>query len=72
MSGSGAEYGAIAQHGTVPAMWDASVTRSATLAVNDAAFSGVLDTVGIVGPSDLPAVTAVLTSGLVGIVGPSD
>ncbi len=68
----GGEYGAIAQDGTIPADWDANVTRDAVLEASDSAFSGTLQTVGIVGPSDMPAVNAVLASGIAGIVGPSD
>jgi hypothetical protein len=67
-----AQLGAVAQDGTVPADWDANITRSPVIEANDDAFAGTLETVGIVGPSDLPAVTAVLASGIAGIVGPSD
>jgi hypothetical protein len=71
VTGTG-DYGAIAQDGTIPADWDANVTRDAVLEASDSAFAGTLQTVGIVGPSDLPAVNAVLASGIAGIVGPSD
>jgi hypothetical protein len=72
VDGTGEQLGAIAQGGVVPPGWDANVTRSAIVEMNDSAFSGTLETVGIVGPSDLPAVDAVLAEGLAGIVGPSD
>ncbi len=72
VDGSGEQLGAIAQGGVVPPDWDTNVTRSALIEANDTAFSGTLETVGIVGPSDLPAVDAVLADGLAGIVGPSD
>ncbi len=65
-------YGAIAQDGTIPTDWDANVTRDSVLQAADEAFAGTLQTVGIVGPSDMPAVNAVLASGIAGIVGPSD
>lgn len=72
VDGSGAQLGAIAQGGVIPPGWDSNVTRSAIIDANDSAFAGALETVGIVGPSDLPAVDAVLMSGIAGIVGPSD
>ncbi|MBW2463549.1 MAG: right-handed parallel beta-helix repeat-containing protein [Deltaproteobacteria bacterium] len=72
VDGTGAELGAIAQDGTIPAGWDANVTRSPLIDANDSAFAGALQTVGIVGPSDLPAVDAIAMSGIAGIVGPSD
>ncbi|RLB55870.1 MAG: hypothetical protein DRJ42_05005 [Deltaproteobacteria bacterium] len=72
VDGVGEELGAIAQDGTIPAGWDANVTRSALIDANDSAFSGSLETVGIVGPSDLPAVDAIAMTGIAGIVGPSD
>jgi len=72
IDGTGEQLGAIAQNGTVPAGWDANVTRSTLIDDNDSAFAGALGTVGIVGPSDLPAVSAILDSGIAGIVGPSD
>jgi len=72
VTGSAEQLGAIAQNGTVPATWDDNITRSSIIEANDLAFAGTLDTVGIVGPSDMPAVNAVLASGIAGIVGPSD
>ncbi len=72
VDGSGEQLGAIAQGGVIPPGWDTNVTRSSVIEMNDTAFSGTLDTVGIVGPSDLPAVDAVLAMGIAGIVGPSD
>lgn len=72
IDGTADQLGAIAQNGTVPPGWDTNVTRSALIDANDTAFGGALGTVGIVGPSDLPAVNAVLASGIAGIVGPSD
>jgi len=72
IDGSGTQLGAVSQNGTTPPGWDANITRSALIDANDTAFAGTLETVGIVGPSDLPAVDAVLMSGIAGIVGPSD
>ena len=68
----GEQLGAVAQNGDIPTSWDENITRSMIIEANDTAFTSTLDTVGIVGPSDIPAVTAVLDSGIAGIVGPSD
>jgi hypothetical protein len=72
VDGTGGQLGAIAQNGVIPPGWDDNVMRSPVIDANDSGFSGTLATVGIVGPSDMPAVDAVLMSGLAGIVGPSD
>lgn len=64
---AGAAYGCLAQNGTLLAGWDSGLTRAGTALVNDAAFSGLLDAVGIIGPTDMPA-----PGDLVGIIGPTD
>lgn len=50
-------YGVIAQTPSAPVpsgAWDASVTREGVAVMNDAAFAGGLDVVGIIGPMYLP------------------
>ena len=64
---AGAAYGCLAQNGTLLAGWDSGLVRTGTALANDAAFSGVLDAVGIVGPLDMPSPTEIA-----GIVGPLD
>jgi hypothetical protein len=64
---TGTAYGCLAQNGTLLAGWDSGLVRSGAALVNDPAFSGLLDAVGIVGPSDMPA-----PADIAGIVGPSD
>ncbi len=65
----GAEVlGAVAQNGTVETGWDAEVSRATDLARNDAAFAGVLDIAGAVGPSCFPVVDAVVAGGIGALV----
>jgi len=57
VTASGDSLGAVAQtdSGPIPGgTWDARVTRAGATATNDAAFTGALDVVGIIGPMYLP------------------
>jgi hypothetical protein len=67
---TGTALGAVAQNGTVEAGWDASVTRLGDAAVNDAAFTDVLDVVGAVGPPCLPPLAGVESEGIAALIGP--
>lgn len=68
VDGSDEALGAIVQGGTLDAGWDDGVTRQGATAVNDAAFADELGVVGIVGPSDIPAATAVADQGLAALL----
>jgi hypothetical protein len=46
----GTSLGALAQRTIVPTDWDAEITRDAVAAVNDGAFTGTIDPVGLVMP----------------------
>jgi hypothetical protein len=72
IAGEAEQLGAVAQGGAVPTDWDQDIERLGAVVDNDQAFTGMLDTIGIVGPSDLPAVESLSTGGIAGIVGPSD
>ena len=64
---AGAGLGCVAQNGSIVAGWDSGLVRSGAALANDPGFTGHLDSVGIIGPSDLP-----LSTDLAGIIGPSD
>ena len=64
-----AALGAVAQGSTVVPGWDAAVTREGATVTNDPAFAGVLDPVGVVSPTDLPAADALRSMGLASVTG---
>jgi hypothetical protein len=70
--GSGDQLGAVAQGGAVPSSWDEGVTRLGEAATNDGMLEERLETLRIVGPSDLPLADTVAEGGLGSITGPSD
>jgi hypothetical protein len=53
---SSSALGVVAQGGAATAGWDDDVTRGGTTSANDAAHTGDLSTVGIVGPCFMPPV----------------
>jgi len=74
VDGTGEMIGAIAQAGTPPAGWDVGVERRGATLMNDASLSRELDTVTTLAVGDIPAVDALMSSGLeaVGIIMPMD
>jgi hypothetical protein len=68
VDGADDALGAVAQGGTPEPGWDDGVTRQGATAVNDAALADELGIVGIVGPSDIPAATAVADQGLAALI----
>jgi len=76
-SATGDALGVVAQGGMLESGWDGGVARMGAAEGNDASFlsSGdVLDVVGVVAPTDLPAADGFATDGLshVGVVAPTD
>jgi hypothetical protein len=69
-SGTGAEFGVVAQGGTAAAGWDSGVTRDAATSGNDAAPHATLGHMPLVDSGELPAASGVAGSGLIAIVDP--
>jgi len=70
VSGSGLQYGAVAQGGLVVAGWDAGIARDAVTSANDTARTTTLDRAGSLDAGDMPAVDAVVDLGLIGLIDP--
>jgi hypothetical protein len=74
VDGEGDQLGAIAQDGDVGPAWDEGIMRLGATATNDPEFSGTLDVVKAVSPTDYPTASDVADSGIdiFGAVSPTD
>jgi hypothetical protein len=74
VDGSGEQLGVIGQDGELRPGWDEGVTRMGATLTNDVEFTGTLDVVMAVSPTDYPTADEVATGGLevFGAVSPTD
>ena len=70
VSGTGDEFGVLAQHGTPAPGWDSGITRDPVTTINDAAPHTPLGYMPLVNAGELPGTSGVAGSGLIGIIVP--